>query len=86
MVFLVFTFSLRSSFSTQVYINLVMSTKIIRLTNQNDILLAKVAKMAKISGATLPSGLQVPKATEDEDWVFFGNSIILVYKSTNFSL
>lgn len=39
-----------------------------------DLLFAKIAQGARVCGATLPSGLKVPR-TEDKKWVIRGNVI-----------
>ena len=46
-----------------------------------DLLFAKIAQGATVTGATLPSGFKVPKPkSADGDWTVFGNSLVLVSK------
>ena len=52
---------------------------IIRLQGA-DLLFAKIAQGATLTGATLPSGFKVPKP-KNGDWVVFGNSLVLISKS-----
>ena len=54
---------------------------IIRLQGA-DLLFAKIAQGATLTGATLPSGFKVPKPkSADDGWIVFGNSLVLVSKS-----
>lgn len=49
----------------------------IRLKHPTDIYFAKIAPMARVGGATLPSGFKVPAAPDGETWIIFGTSIVL---------
>lgn len=57
----------------------------IRLKNPTDIQFAKIAPMAQVGGATLPSGFKVPTAPDGEEWVVFGASVVLVPLSPIFA-
>lgn len=57
----------------------------VRLQDRADIQFAKIAPMAKVDGARLPSGFEVPRAPGGEEWVVFGNSLVLVPLSSSFT-
>lgn len=57
----------------------------IQLKNPTDIQFANIAQAAKVSGATLPSGFEVPTAPDGEEWVVFGASLVLVHSSPSFA-
>lgn len=53
----------------------------IRLTHDQDIAFSHIAQNSKVTGAILPSGLQVPK---QGDWKIKGTSVVLMKnKCTN---
>ena len=50
-----------------------------------DLLFANIAQGATVTEATLPSGFKVPKPkSADDDWIVFGNSLVLVNKINPF--
>ena len=56
--------------------------QIIRLTSASDRAFAEIAQMASVSGATLPSGMQVPTVENKNDaWMIWKNCIVLVQKN-----
>jgi len=57
----------------------------VRLQDRADIQFAKIAPMAKVDGARLPSGFEVPRAPGGEEWVVFGSSLVLVPLSSSFT-
>ena len=60
--------------------------KIIRLSNSDDKAFAKIAQMASVSGATLPSGMKVPEVENKNDaWMIWKDCIVLVSKDNQWA-
>lgn len=59
--------------------------QIIKLANASDRAFAKIAQMALVSGATLPSGFQVPLAKRGDAWMIWKQCIILVHEENQLS-
>ena len=55
---------------------------VIILIDSNDIRLTSIAQMAKIGGATLPSGFKVPEG----DWTIIGKCLVQDYTNENYEL
>lgn len=55
---------------------------VIILIDSNDIRLTSIAQMAKIGGATLPSGFKVPQG----DWTIIGKCLVQDYTNENYEL
>lgn len=55
---------------------------VIILIDSNDIGLTSIAQMAKIGGATLPSGFKVPEG----DWTIIGKCLVQDYTNENYEL
>lgn len=49
------------------------SINVIKLTHPSDIGFARIAQMASVGGATLPSGFKVPS---DGDWIIRGDTLV----------
>jgi hypothetical protein len=60
--------------------------KSIQLTHPADIRFAKIAAGAKVGGATLPSGFEVPASQDGETWIIFGTSLVLVPLNPEFPI
>lgn len=59
---------------------------IIRLLNSNDKAFSKIAQMASVSGATLPSGMKVPEVENNNDaWMIWKDCIVLVHKDNEWT-
>ena len=52
--------------------------EMIHLKHEQDIAFSNIAQNARVTGAILPSGLQVPKSG---DWVIQNNSVVLLKKN-----
>ena len=55
---------------------------VIILIDSNDIQLTRIAQMAKIGGATLPSGFKVPQG----DWTIIGKCLVQDYTNENYEI
>ena len=58
---------------------MINNKRAIKLTNNNDLSFCAIASLAKVGGATLPSGLKIP----DGNWTIICNYVVENYENTD---